>query len=207
MCRELVPGWFLTLPLITKYVCFSCRWDHHWSDCYSLSVWAAGGSSYNCFFVALSLAESHHMFISRCWFFVPGVPWDRCSPSPLPGRARAAVAVQRCRASSRQHWADLHHVDRGGEVEISSTVKLEVTSTWIWVMWWRILEACWGLQLLLQVQVFACCVLLGFAAVDIAVPSAVLLHLNEIISINGFLFNLHLPGICSGFLEKHLIPP
>lgn len=31
--RELIPGWFLTLPLISKYVCFSHCWTHHWSHC------------------------------------------------------------------------------------------------------------------------------------------------------------------------------
>lgn len=38
-CRELIPGWFLTLLLISKYLCFLHCWDHHRShyQCKQLS--------------------------------------------------------------------------------------------------------------------------------------------------------------------------
>lgn len=30
------------------------------------------------------MAQSSHLFVSRCWFFVLGAPWDRCSPLSPP---------------------------------------------------------------------------------------------------------------------------
>lgn len=123
-------------------------------------------NSYNCFLVALLLAESNQ-FISRCWFFVLNAPWDRCSLCPHSARGQAAVTLQRCRALSQPQLVDLHLADRGSNVKVSSTGQFQITWRWVWVMWWSHLEVSWGSQLLhvpklvcgVSLQLRYCCTL------------------------------------------------
>lgn len=89
-----------------------------------------GGNSYNCFLVALLLAEGNLSSFpgvgSLSWELpgtdVPLVPTQR-------GRGQAAVALQRCRALSHPGLLDLHLADGGSNVEVSSTGKFQIAQS------------------------------------------------------------------------------